>query len=133
MHILHHPDDLSIVRLESGTEPSWDWRGGPYASLTASTHETSVVCLSASVPDDVTAHGPYHGLEVAGPLAFDLYNAMYTLLEPLVARKISMLAMSTYDTDWLLVPADRADDAVVALRRSGCLVTPPILPGGKNT
>lgn len=130
MHLLHHPEALAIVRLEGGADPSWSWRGGPYASLTASVDETSVVCLAANVPDGLKANGPYHGFEVAGPLAFELYGIMHTLLQPLVARKISILAMSTYDTDWLLVPVDRVDEAEEALKRSGCVVTAPTLPGG---
>ncbi len=121
------------MRLESGTEPDWEWRGGPYASMTASAHETSVVCLADRVPAGATSNGPYHGFEVAGPLAFDMYGVLHGLLEPLATRRIGILAMSTYDTDWILVPADRAEEAADALKRSGCLVTPPVLPGGSST
>ena len=133
MHVLHHPEELAIVRLDGGTEPDWDWRGGPYASLTSSAHETSVVCLADRVPADAKSNGPYHGFEVAGPLAFELYGVLHALLEPLVAHKINILAMSTYDTDWLLVPVGRADEAAEALKRAGCMVTPPVLRGGATT
>jgi len=42
-----------------------------------------------------------------------------TLLEPIAAAEISVLAMSTYDTDWILVPADEAAQAVQEWRRRG--------------
>ncbi len=133
MHLLHHPQDLAIVRLDGGTEPDWEWRGGPYASLTSSAHETSVVCLAERVPEGATCNGPYHGFEVAGPLAFDMYGVLQGLLEPLARHKIGILAMSTYDTDWILVAAGRADEAAEALKRHGCMVTPPVLHGGSST
>ena len=38
-----------------------------------------------------------------------------------------MLAMSTYDTDWVLVPTERSDDAANAWRRAGFVVTPTSL------
>ena len=42
-----------------------------------------------------------------------------TLLEPIAEAEISILALSTYDTDWILVPTDQADAAVAAWRRRG--------------
>jgi hypothetical protein len=42
-----------------------------------------------------------------------------SLLEPLTEAGISILALSTHNTDWILVPADRADEATRAWRRRG--------------
>ena len=66
-------------------------------------------------------------IEVAGPLDFELVGVMHELLTPLVPERISMLAMSTYDTDWVLVPTERSDDAANAWRRAGFVVTPTSL------
>ena len=49
-HLMEHPEAVSIVRLPGGEEPQFDWTSGPFASLTRTPDETSVVCLTANVP-----------------------------------------------------------------------------------
>ena len=49
-HLMEHPEDLSIVRLPGGAEPDFDWTPGPFASMTRTPDETSIVCLTANVP-----------------------------------------------------------------------------------
>ena len=66
-HLMEHPEDVSIVRLPGGELPSFDWAAGPFASLTRTPDETSVVCLSSVVPKGSTAEGPFRVVEVAGP------------------------------------------------------------------
>ena len=70
LHLMEHPEDVSIVRLPSDEDPSFDWRTGPLASLTRTADETSVVCATGSVPAGARSEGPFRAVEVAGPLAF---------------------------------------------------------------
>lgn len=129
MHLMTHPESLSIARLESGAEPTWDWTPGPFASLSRSPQETSIVGLAASVPDGVLTEGPFRAVEVAGPLAFDAVGVMAEILTPLVPAGISVLALSTYDTDWILVPEEAIDLAGEVWRKAGLIVTPTVLTG----
>ena len=69
-HLMEHPEDLSIVHLPGGQQPEFDWTAGPFASLTRTPDETSVVCLSAAVPPGLRTEGPFRVVEVAGPLSF---------------------------------------------------------------
>ena len=55
------------------------------------------------------------------------------LLEPLARQGISILALSTYDTDWILVDAARTDDAAAIWRRGGHTVAPARLTGGSSS
>lgn len=127
LHLMQHPDELVVARLAPGEEPSWDVGGGVFCSVTRTTHETSIICDAHLVPDDVRSEGPYVPFEVAGPLDFELVGVMHEILSPVVASRISVLSMSTFDTDWALVPVDRADEAAGAWRKAGFIVTPTSL------
>ena len=131
-HLMEHPEDLSIVRLPGGQQPDFDWAAGPFASLTRTPDETSVVCLSSAVPAGVRAEGPFRVVEVAGPLSFGSVGVLAEIVDPLVTADISVLAFSTYDTDWVLVPAAQAVDAAHAWRRAGLVITPTSLTGGTS-
>lgn len=130
LHLMEHPDDISIVRLPGGEEPQFDWTPGPFASLTRTPDETSVVCLTANVPAGARTEGPFRLVEVAGPLTFAAVGVFAEVLEPLVAAEVSVLGFSTFDTDWVLVPAGAVHDAVEAWRRAGLVITPTSLTGG---
>jgi len=129
LHLMTHPESLAIARLDPGTEPTWDWTPGPFASFSRSSHEISIVGLQDAIPTDVVREGPFRAVEVAGPLAFDAVGVMAEILTPLVPAGISVLALSTYDTDWILVPEDKITTACEIWRRAGLIVTPTVLTG----
>jgi hypothetical protein len=130
LHLMEHPEQLSIVRLPGGELPEFDWTPGPFASLTRTPDETSVVCLTANVPAGSRAEGPFTLVEVAGPLSFGAVVVFTEVLDPLAAAEISVLGFSTYDTDWVLVPVADASAAARAWRRAGLVITPTSLTGG---
>jgi uncharacterized protein len=130
LHLMRHPERLSIARFPGGEDPGFDWAAGPFASLTRTPDETSVVCLTDMVPSRARAEGPFVAVEVAGPLAFGAVGIFAQVLEPLASAGIPILGFSTFDTDWILVPVDHVDDAESAWRRAGFIVTPTSLSGG---
>ena len=73
--------------------------------------------------------GPFRVVEVAGPLAFGLWGIMAEILAPLVDAHISVLAMSTFDTDWILVRTEDLRAAGEAWRRAGLIFTSTNLSG----
>lgn len=105
------PETLAVVRLGPGSEiPSWAESSSIF-SVTATAAETSVVCAARDVPRKARHQRPFTAFEVVGPLDFSLVGVLTTLLEPLAEAGISVFVLSTFDTDWILVPGDRADDA----------------------
>ena len=132
LHLMEHPERLSVVRLPGGELPEFDWTPGPFASLTRTPDETSVVCLTANVPAGARAEGPFTLVEVAGPLSFGAVGVFTEVLDPLAAAEISVLGFSTYDTDWVLVPVADAAAAATAWRRAGLVITPTSLTGGTS-
>jgi uncharacterized protein len=63
--------------------------------------------------------GPFRALEVQGPLEFALTGVLASVLTPLADAEISVFTLSTFDTDWILVPAGSTGAATRALRAAG--------------
>lgn len=91
---------------------------GEWRSLTWTTDELSVVCSAAQVPADVQSEHDWRCFQVVGPLDFGLTGVLLAIAAPLAAAKISIFAISTYDTDYVLVKQADLDAAVAALRRA---------------
>lgn len=115
---------LAVARLEAGQGvPAWlDW-ADPLVSVTRTADELSIVCAESRVPEDVKAERGWRAFKVEGPLDFALTGILARLTAALAAANIPVFAVSTYDTDYLLVragDAERAADAlgtVAAVRR----------------
>lgn len=61
-------------------------------------------------------------LRVEGPLDLALVGILARLSGALAAAGVPLFALSTFNTDYLMVRADRLDDALAALRAAGCTV-----------
>ena len=113
------PGVYAICRLSANAPlPAWT-AGSPFASITRSASELSIVCGSEQVPADVLAQRGYRGLAVRGPLDFSLVGIMASLAGALAAASVSIFVVSTYDTDYLFVRAADFDRATAALRDAG--------------
>ncbi|HEU4883847.1 MAG TPA: ACT domain-containing protein [Longimicrobium sp.] len=113
------PDTLAVCRLAPDADvPAWAWTGEP-ASVTRTRDELSIVCAMHAVPHGVRAEGGWRCLKVDGPLDFALTGILAALTALLAAAGIPLFAVSTFDTDYLLVKADTLGRAVEALRGAG--------------
>jgi uncharacterized protein len=90
-----------------------------FFSVTRTPDELSIVCEEASRPPDVRSESGFRILKVEGPIDFDAPGIMASLTTPLAAARISVLAMSTFDTDYLLVRQRDLERALDELRRVG--------------
>ena len=96
---------------------------GTFFSVTRTPLELSAVCDVAVVPAGVTADGPWSVLAVRGPLELNMIGVLARLATPLATAGISIFAVSTYDTDHVLVRSHNLDAAVRTLREAGHVVT----------
>jgi hypothetical protein len=114
-----HLPELTIARLPANSDlPAWAG-GPPLLSVTWNVSETSVICARAPVPADVLQTGPFQAFELEGPLDFTLTGVLSGLLGPLADEGISVFTVSTFDTDWILVPTDQASRAANVWRYHG--------------
>jgi hypothetical protein len=121
--LTRHPVPLGMAQLASHAPvPRWaldDTVDLPYWSVTRTVDELSVICAWDALPGTVTGVGPFTAFSVDGPLDHSLTGVLAGLLEPLAEAEISILAESTFDTDWILVPTSQADQAVQVWQRAG--------------
>jgi uncharacterized protein len=113
------PWTLAIVRRETG-EAIPPWLGElAFFAVARTPDELSLVLPEERVPAGWRAEGGWACLAVAGPLDFALTGVLASLVAPLAAAGVSVFALSTYDTDYLLVRCRELPAAVAALRRAG--------------
>jgi hypothetical protein len=90
-----------------------------FLSLTKTEDELSIVCVQSCVPDGVECNRDWRALRVVGKLDFNLTGVLSSLAAPLAEAKISVFAISTFDTDYLLLKEKDFDRAVTVLKRTG--------------
>ena len=101
---------------------------GPVVSITRAQAEHRIVCEGAAVPSHVMCRRGFRCLRVLGSLDFGETGVLESMAEPLARAGISIFALSTYDTDYLLLPDGKLNAAVSALSEAGprCVdVSPP--------
>ena len=105
-------EQLAICRLSKDASiPEWlDLE--QFHSITRTREELSIVCSEECVPGDASCERGWCLLKVKGPLDFALTGILASLVTPLAKAGISVFAISTFDTDYLLVKSDRQDEAV---------------------
>jgi hypothetical protein len=113
---------FAVCKLPAGSPlPAWA-TAGDFFSVTRTTDELSVVCREEAVPEGVVCERGWRCLRVAGAMPFTLVGVLASLTTPLASAGVSVFAISTFDTDYLLVPAGDLPRAVAALRAAGHLV-----------
>lgn len=117
------PGDYTVTRLPKGAEPPRIQAAG-MVSITSTPTEVSIVSPTDVAPPSEHARPGWRLLTVRGPLEFDLTGVMAALAGELAAAGVSLLAVSTYDTDHVLVKAAELDRAAKALREAGHEVEP---------
>lgn len=111
--------ELGVVRCDPGDEiPGWVWKS-PFYSITRTADELSIFCETEAIPESADAARGWRALCVAGQIPLELSGVLASLVMPLASRQISIFSISTHDTDYMLVPSERLDDAVDVLRGAG--------------
>ena len=114
---------LAVCRLDAGSDiPSWLDRSREFTSITRTTDELSIVCARDDVPQGVPMEGPWRALRVQGPIVMTLIGVVAALANPLADAGISIFAMSTFNTDYILVHEPDFVAAVDALTQAGHVV-----------
>lgn len=109
----------AIVRLAAdAVVPEWAWRG-EFISVTRTTEELSIVCPTENLPADVESPHRWVCLKLEGPFAFSLTGVLLAFIEPLSRNGIPIFAISTYDTDYVLIQEEFTVAVLTELQRAG--------------
>ena len=110
---------FAVCRLAPNASlPEWALRPGLF-STSRTDAELSIVCSAEHVPAGVHAEFDWACLQLQGPFPFEMTGVLAAFLNPLAEAAIGIFAISTYDTDYVLIKDDRLDAALVALDRAG--------------
>jgi len=109
----------AIVRL-SPDAPVPDWATkGAFTSITRTTEELSIVCAAENIPKDLEPCPRWICLKLDGPFPFSQTGVLLSFIEPLSSNGIPIFAISTYDTDYVLIQQEFAGAALTALQAAG--------------
>jgi len=109
------PDELAVCRLPVDEPvPNWVW-AGELTSITSTGDELSLVCGAEPVPAGIKHTAGWRALKVRGPLDFSLVGILAGISGVLAEAGVSIFAISTYDTDYILVRGAQLETAIAAL------------------
>jgi hypothetical protein len=112
------PDTFAICRLDPSA-PIPAWTLGDFISITRTRDELSMVCAQANVPDAIRCERGWRALKIEGQLDFALTGILASIATPLADAGISIFALSTFDTDYVLVKAEKLEQAIRVLQKAG--------------
>jgi uncharacterized protein len=113
------PGTFAICRLP-GDAPLPGWCDLlPFCSISRTQDELSIICGANVVPDTITADRGWIAFRVRGPFALTEVGVLARLAAPLATAGISIMAISTFDTDYILVKDDSLNRAISAFEAAG--------------
>ncbi|MEU7931972.1 ACT domain-containing protein [Micromonospora echinofusca] len=117
------PGKYAVCRLAAGSalppELSGGLSDGDVVTVSWTADGISLICPADRAPEQADGETAWRCLRVAEPLDLAVSGTLAALVDPLAAARVSVVAFSTYDTDYLLVPAVRLREATAALERAG--------------
>lgn len=108
-------EKYGVCRLDkSESIPEWA-KNNDFFSITKTCDELSIVCLQSDIPNNIKCEKDWRILKIEGPLDFALIGILSKISAILAQKEISIFAISTYDTDYILVKGKDIDNAIAAL------------------
>jgi hypothetical protein len=113
------PGPYAIVRLApDALFPEWATKGD-FTSITRTADELSIVCPADNLPTDVNSQHPWICLKLEGPFPFSQTGVLLSFIEPLSDNGIPIFAVSTHDTDYVLIQEEFFGFAINTLQKAG--------------
>ncbi|MGL4989655.1 MAG: ACT domain-containing protein [Sarcina sp.] len=108
-------EKYGVCRLQKNDSiPSWAFEGEFY-SITKTEDELSVVCLENNITEEIKCEKDWNVLKIEGPLDFSLVGILSKISSALAKNSIRIFAISTYDTDYILVKGKDIDESIEVL------------------
>lgn len=109
----------AVVRLDADAAvPNWA-NGGEFTSVTRTQDELSIVCPSRNLAPGVPAPHSWQCFKLDGPFAFSETGILLSFIQPLSDAGIPIFALSSYDTDYILIQDEFTAVALETLERAG--------------
>ena len=118
MNLKVYAERYAICRLNPD-ENFPTWTGGKFVSITRTDDELSIVCEQDTVPSNIKCERDWRVVQVEGPMDLSIVGVLASLTKPLADAGINLFAISTFDTDYLLVKVEKLEAAKGALEKAG--------------
>jgi hypothetical protein len=117
------PGAYAVCRMPAKI-PLPAWTGKAFTSITRTADELSVVCDERRLPPnldglDLRVSRGWALLKLHGPFPLDAIGVLASVAKPLAEAEISLFAISTFDTDYILVKRIHVNNAIAALTLAG--------------
>jgi hypothetical protein len=119
MRFLLLSGSYSVYRFPPDRVPAIDFSGEDFACLAKTADEVSLVRRSGTVAGAEREEGGWRVLKIAGPIDFGVIGVLAEASSILAAAGVSIFAVSTFDTDYILVKEAGLNAALEALRAGG--------------
>ena len=114
------PMAFAVCQLPLETKVACD---APFTFFARTDTEASLVCESEKIPREALRVEPgWRCLRVQGTLDFSLVGILANIAGCLAETGVAIFAVSTYDTDYILIKAGQLDRAMAALAAKGFLL-----------
>lgn len=112
--VLH--ENFTIHRLAKHSDIPSSVFSAPIYFIAKTFDEVSIVLPDNIIIESDTSEPDWRALKVVGPLDFTLTGVLSNIATVLARKKISIFALSTFDTDYILVKKDTLPAALAALK-----------------
>lgn len=113
------PGLYAVVHMASDSPiPDWATKG-EFNSITRTPDELSIVCPTENLPPDLNSPHRWICFKLEGPFPFSMTGVLLSFIGPLSTNGIPIFAVSTYDTDYVLIQEEWGGTAIAELQREG--------------
>ena len=113
------PGRFAVCRLPADAPIPSSVAGTSLVSITRTASELSIVCPEAVATEGARTETGWRCVAVQGPIPFTATGILASVLVPLADAEVGIFAVSTFDTDYILLKEAQLDEAVAALKEAG--------------
>lgn len=120
------PGEYAILKLEMESDPPSFIFNGKFFSFLKSATEFSAICEETVIPPNFVSNKidrSWSLMKLVGPFDFDQTGVLADFLRPLAKAEIGILALSSFDTDYVLVKTKNLSNAKTALEKQNYFFT----------
>ena len=111
------PDALTVCQIAS---PADLRENTGFYFLSQTDEELSLVCRTSDTPPNaIRREDGWRGFRIAGQLDFSLVGILAGITALLAGAGIGLFAVSTFNTDYILVKAEKLEQSLMLLREAG--------------
>jgi hypothetical protein len=113
------PERFAVCQIDHQAKiPDWAFEG-EFSFISRTPDELSIICPANFIPPEIQYVAGWRGLKIEGPFDFNEIGVLAAITAPLAQAHISLLTVSTFDTDYIFLQESQFETAVDILEAVG--------------